>query len=146
MARGRRLPKLTPGRVKHLLGLAKVLGPALAPFALRAAAVAREGYDRARARRLGVPVDSLPAFSGKGGALHARIAGVANTLAELRARHDDAEKQRFADDAERRLADLAAAVRAAERMPTARRRAVQRSVDAELTRVEQSLLRHLGVE
>ncbi|SHE65355.1 DUF6474 family protein [Streptoalloteichus hindustanus] len=146
MARDRqRLPLVTPARAKRLLGLAKVLGPVVLPVALRAAAVVREGYDRARARRLGVPVESLAAFSGRGGALHARISGVAGVLAELRARHDDADTQRFADESERRLGDLASAVRAAERMPSARRRAAHRAVAGELVALESELLRRLGV-
>ncbi|MCP2260562.1 hypothetical protein LX15_004280 [Streptoalloteichus tenebrarius] len=146
MARGKgRSPLVTPARLRRLLGLAKVVGPVVAPVALRAVAVAREGLDRARARRLGVPVESLAAFSGRGGALHARISGVAGVLAELRARHEDAETQRFADEGERRLADLAAAVRAAERMPSARRRAAHRAVAGELVNLESELLRRLGV-
>nr|WP_276329013.1 DUF6474 family protein [Crossiella equi] len=144
MARRRGVPKLTPGRAKYLIGLGKLLAPVLAPYALKAAGAARDGYDRFRARKLGVPVEHLHNFSGRGGALHARIAGIANALAELRV-HADEEITEFVKTSEQRLVELAAVLRAAERMPSQRRRSAHRSVATELDRVEAQLLNHLGV-
>src|SRR4051794_25106716 len=94
--------KWTPKRAKNAVGVAKVIGPAvlpaLAPFAVRAAGVAREAYDRYQARKLGVPVDRLSEFTGHGAALQARIAGAHDGLAELRGRQRaSAEDRKFAD-------------------------------------------------
>ncbi|HEX3647671.1 MAG TPA: DUF6474 family protein [Pseudonocardiaceae bacterium] len=142
--------RLTPSSAKNLVGVAKVIGPAVvpvvAPYVLRAASVARDGLDRYRARRLGVDVEHLARYSGRGGALQARIAGADQSLAELESRQDatDADRQ-FAERGRATLIKLAAAVRAAERMPTARRRAAHRSVAVELDPVERGLLNHLGV-
>lgn len=145
MARIRRgLPRLTPARAKHLISLGKAVLPLLAPVAIKAAAAARDGYDRVRARRMGVPVAHLANYTGRGGALHARIAGIANALAELRI-NASAEVADFAKDSEARLVELAAVVRAAERMPAPRRKAAHRSVATELDRIESHLLHHLGV-
>ncbi|MEU5691055.1 DUF6474 family protein [Actinosynnema sp. NPDC020468] len=134
--------RLTPGRAKNLVGVAKVVAPALipvvAPLAVRAAALVSDRYDVFRARRLGVPVAELARYSGKGARLHARIAGFAKALEEVR----DAEFARVANE---RLAQLAAAVQAAERMPTSRRRAAHRAVDADLGALESELLKRLGV-
>ncbi|NUT98654.1 MAG: hypothetical protein HOY78_42270, partial [Saccharothrix sp.] len=67
---------LTPGRAKNLVGVAKVVAPALipvvAPLAARAAALLSDRYDHYRAGRLGVPVDQLTRYSGRGARLHAR--------------------------------------------------------------------------
>jgi hypothetical protein len=154
MALGRKprkgVARLNPASAKNMLGVAKVLGPAVvpvvAPYALRAASVARDGLDRYRARRLGVDIEHLAEYTGKGGALHARLVGAEESLAELAAREDadDADRE-FAGQARRTLAKLAAAVRAAERMPTARRKAAHRSVAAELDPIERELLHRLGV-
>jgi hypothetical protein len=149
-------PRLTPAKAKNLLGVARVVGPAVlpvvAPYLVKAATTARDGVDRYRARRLGVGVEQLAQFSGRGGALHARITGAQASLADLAERaekspdRDDTEDQRrFVDDGQRRLADLATAVRAAERMPAARRRATHKAAAAELDRLEAELLRRLGV-
>jgi hypothetical protein len=142
--------RLTPSSAKNLVGVAKVIGPAVvpvvAPYVLRAASVARDGLDRYRARRLGVDVDHLGQYSGRGGALHARIAGADQSLEELEARPDaTAADREFAAQSRATLVKLAAAVRAAERMPTARRKAAHRSVVRELDPVERGLLNHLGV-
>jgi hypothetical protein len=138
---------ITPERVRRLVRLAKVVGPAvaplLAPYALRAANAVREGMDRMRARRLGVGTGELSRFTGHGARLHARLASAAQALTELRERQP--EQARFVAENEARLTTLTAAVRAAERMPSGRRRAAHRAVAAELDRMEQQLLRHLGV-
>jgi hypothetical protein len=143
--------RITPSNAKRLIGVAKVVGPVLAPFALKAISAARESYDRMRARQLGVPVEDLGRFTGKGAALHARIAGDLDTLRELRSRSagrtdkDSVAAERFADATGRRLGQLTSAVRAAEHMPTARRRAAHRAVSGELGRIEDDLLNRLGV-
>lgn len=143
-------PRITPGRAKNAVGVAKVVLPAvvpvLAPLAIRTAATVREGVDRARARKLGVDVADLPAFSGKGGALHARIAGDLRGVAELETATtaSDADK-RFAAEQRGTLQSLTTAVETAERMPTSRRKSVHESVAGELDRVERDLLGRLGV-
>jgi hypothetical protein len=143
-------PRITPKKAKNALAVAKIVGPAVipvvAPIALRAAAEVRDRIDRRKARRLGVAVDELARYSGRGGALHARITGAAAAIEELRGRSDSTtEDRKFADTAETTLRQLAAAVRAAERMPTARRRAAHKAVATELDELEQRLLARLGV-
>lgn len=134
----------TPGRAKNLVGVAKVLAPALipvmAPVAARAAALLSDRYDHYRASRLGVPVDQLTRYSGRGAGLHARIAGFSEALDQLR----DTERT-YVESTERRLAQLLAAVRAAERMPAPRRKAAHRAVSADLDAMEADLLKRLGV-
>ena len=139
---------MTPARAKRMLQVATVIAPLLAPYAIAAAGAARQRWDEARAFRLGVTPERLAAFSGPGGGLHARISGLAAALAELRAGGEartSAETVRFAERTEPRLTELAAAVRAAEQMPGGRRRVVHRAVSAELDRIDQQLLDHLGV-
>ncbi|MBW4719523.1 DUF6474 family protein [Saccharothrix obliqua] len=134
----------TPGRAKNLVGVAKVVAPALipvvAPLVARAAAEVGDRYDRYRARRLGVPVGDLANYTGRGARLHARIAGFTSPLGELRA--DDAA---YVERTEARLAQLTAAVRASERMPAPRRKAAHRAIGADLDALEAELLRRLGV-
>ncbi|MEJ8281347.1 DUF6474 family protein [Pseudonocardia spirodelae] len=135
-------------KVQRYLGIAKVLAPLLAPYAMAAAGSLRHRLDDRRSRRLGVSPDELGGYSGPGGRLHARMSRIARTLGELRedgtVDRDPAAK-RFADETEPRLHDLAAAVRAAENMPAARRKAAFRTVSHDLDRVEVQLLDHLGV-
>jgi hypothetical protein len=143
-------PRLTPKKAKNALAVAKIIGPAVipvvAPYVLRALGEVRDRYDRARARRLGVPVEELAKFSGHGGALHARITGAAEAITELRNRADATQDDRtFADRGESTLRQLAAAVRAAERMPPARRRTAHRAAAIELDQLEERLLQRLGV-
>ena len=142
--------KFTPKKAKNAVAIAKVLGPAVlpvvAPYAVRAAGAAREAYDRYQARKLGVAVDQLGEFTGRGAALHARIAGLVTGLTELRksAKATDTDVA-FADDTQGTLEQLSATVRAAERMPAARRKAAHRAVAGELERLEGQLLHRLGV-
>ncbi|GAY08422.1 DUF6474 family protein [Pseudonocardia sp. N23] len=138
----------TPAKITRAVAVGKVLVPLLAPYALAAAGTARAAWDDRRARRLGVAADELGAYTGRGGALHARISRIAEALPELAAEGDAQTTeagQRFAADTGPRLADLSVAVRAAERMPTARRRTAFRAVAGELDRLENELLGHLGV-
>ena len=134
----------TPGRAKNLVGVAKVVAPALipvlAPVIARGAGVLSEQYDRYRARRLGIDVADVGKYSGYGARLHARIVGFSESLETLRATDSD-----WVSKTEARLAQLLAAVRASERMPTARRKAAHRAVGTDLEVLEQELLRRLNV-
>jgi hypothetical protein len=137
---------MTPARARRLIGVGRAVLPLLAPYALAAAGVARARWDAYQAARLGVTPDRLNAYTGRGGALHARIDRLAEALTALDDRTDaPADARRFVADTRPRLADLAVAVRAAEQMPAQRRRTAHRAVGDELDRVELALLRHLGV-
>lgn len=139
---------VTPGNAKKAVAVGKVLAPVLAPVAMQLAAMARGAWDERRARRLGVPATELNGYSGKGGSLHARITRISVAMNELSAegnRHG-AEANRFVQANAPRLVDLSAAVRAAEMMPTERRRAAHRAVAGELDRIEPRLLTLLGVD
>jgi Family of unknown function (DUF6474) len=146
MGRGR--SPMTPARAKRMIGVGRAVLPLLAPYALAAAGIARARWDAYQAARLGVTPDRLNAYTGRGGALHARIDRLAESLNAL---DDDTEAyattaaRRFAVETRPRLADLAVAVRAAEQMPAQRRRTAQKAVGNELDRIELALLRHLGV-
>ncbi|MGH3436545.1 MAG: DUF6474 family protein [Sciscionella sp.] len=141
---------ITPGKAKNALNVAKVIGPAVlpvvVPYAVKAAGVVRGGIDRARARRLGIEVADLSRFTGKGAALHARIAGIERGLrglVEQRGEHED--DVRFASKSQSTMDKLTAAVRAAETMPASRRKTAHRAVATELDSAEAELLRRLGV-
>jgi Family of unknown function (DUF6474) len=139
---------MTPARARRMIGLSKVVLPLLAPYALAAAGIARAQWDAYRAARLGVTPSQLNAYSGRGGALHARIDQLATALNDLddgTEAHATTASRRFARETRPRLEDLALAVRAAEQMPSQRRRTAHRAVAAELDRVELTLLDHLGV-
>lgn len=143
--------RLTPGNAKKLVGVVRVLGPTAAPYARQAFGLARDGYERARARRLGIDAADAGRFTGRGAGLQARIAGDTDALHELRTRTagrsaaDSSTTEQFAEQAEARLSQLASAVRAAERMPVQRRRAAHRAVTGELDRIEDDLLNRLGI-
>ncbi|WP_019856086.1 DUF6474 family protein [Actinopolyspora mortivallis] len=141
--------RLTPGNAKKVVGVTRIVGPVVAPYLARAAATAREGYERFRARRLGVAVEDVSRFTGRGAALHARIAGDATALENLLASRggteDEESVRSFVESSRQRLNELSGVVRAAERMPAARRRAAHRAVDGELGRIEDDLLRRFGV-
>lgn len=139
---------LTPARARRAISLGKVVLPLLAPYALAAAGVARARWDAYRASRLGVTPSQLNAYSGRGGALHARIDQLAIALGDLddgTEAHATTAARRFARENRSRLEDLALAVRAAEQMPPQRRRVAHKAVSAELDRAELTLLEHLGI-
>jgi hypothetical protein len=146
---GKRARKpLTASRAKRLIGVGKAVAPLLAPYALAAATVARARWDGYRAARLGVDPTQLAAYSGPGGALHARLSRMAGALDELDSTteaHSTGAARKFAVDTRPRLADLAVAVRAAEQMPSSRRRTAYRAIGGELDRLETALLGHLGI-
>lgn len=142
---------LTASRAKRLIGVSKAVAPLLAPYALAAAGVARARWDAHRAARLGVEPGQLSAYAGPGGALHARLSRMAEALDELDhgttgATGSTAAAREYTAATRPRLADLAVAVRAAEQMPTARRRTAYKAIGGELDRLEEALLRHLGVD
>lgn len=142
--------RFTPKKAKNAVAVAKVLGPAVipvvAPYAVRAAGAAREMYDRYQARKLGVAVDQLGAYTGRGAALHARIAGLAEGCRDLQKSEKASQAdQEFAKDSLGTLEQLSATVRAAERMPAARRKSAHRAVAGELERLEGQLLHRLGL-
>jgi len=139
---------LTAARAKRLIGVSKAVAPLLAPYALAIAGVARARWDAHRAARLGVDPGQLAAYAGPGGALHARLSHVAEALNELETSaqlHPTPAARMFAAETRPRLADLAVAVRAAEQMPSARRRTAYRAIAGELDRIETDLLTHLGI-
>src|SRR2546423_7193025 len=147
---GEKTPRITPGKAKNGVAVAKIVGaavlPVVTPYLVKSAGTVRDRWDRMRARRLGVGVDELPQFSGRGGGLHARLAGAATALTELRAKPGASNGDvTWADQTETTLRQLTAAVRAAERMPSARRRAAHPAVAAELDQIEENMLHRLGV-
>ena len=136
----------TVAAVRKYLGVARLLTPVLLPIAYRAATVVRGQIDARRADRMGVDIDQLANFTGHGAKLSARIAGAESSTTEiLGQKPDDAETQQFAAAIRDRLGDLSTAVRAAEQMPQARRKAAHHAISAELDGVEADLLARLGV-
>jgi hypothetical protein len=135
---------MTPAKAKRMLKIATAIAPLLAPYAIAAAGVARQRWDAARAFQLGVTPEQLAQFSGPGGGLHARISGLATALAELRTGGEPGAVE-FVGRTEPRLAELAAAVRAAEQMPGRRRKVVHRAISTELDAIDRQLLERLGV-
>lgn len=139
--KGTREP-MTAKRARRLLGVGKVVAPVVAPYALAAASTARAAWDNRRASRLGVAPEQLGAYAGPGGALHARISRIADTLATL---EETGSAKAFVTETRPRIADLSVAVRAAEQMPSQRRRAAYKAIGHELDTIESALLDHLGV-
>ncbi|HVL85129.1 MAG TPA: DUF6474 family protein [Pseudonocardia sp.] len=140
---------LTPKRARRAIGVGKAVAPLLAPYALAVAGLARASWDAHRAARLGVAAEELGSYRGRGGALHARISRIAEALNELDTGaevHATGAARRFAGATRPRLADLAVAVRAAEQMPSGRRRTAYRAIGGEVDRIEIELLTHLGVD
>ncbi|AOW93837.1 hypothetical protein BFN03_17440 [Rhodococcus sp. WMMA185] len=136
----------TVANVRKYLGIARVLTPVLLPLAYRAATIVRAQIDAQRAERMGVSVDQLAEFTGHGAKLSARIAGAeSSTTKILGQKPDDAETQKFSAAIRDRLTDLSTAVRAAEQMPHARRKAAHQAIASELDGVEADLLARLGV-
>ena len=106
----------------------------------------RAQLDTTRAQKMGIAVDQLGDYTGHGAKLSARIAGAESSVTEILSRKpDDAETQRFAAAIRERLGDLSTAVRAAEQMPQARRKAAHQAISSELDGVEADLLARLGV-
>lgn len=137
---------LSPSRIRRGLTISRLLAPVIVPIAYRAAITARGYVDERRADRLGVPLSQIGQFSGTGGALSARIGGAERTLGKVAEKKPkDAETKQFVAAVTDRLRDLAAAVTAAENMPTARRKAAQAAIAEQLDGVDADLMARLGV-
>ena len=140
--------RLTPKRAKEALRVARVVLPVVIPLikphAAKIAGAVRASYDRYQAKKLGVQIDQLPEYTGHGASLQARIAGASDGITGLpdTKLSSQADKD-FAAAARQSLIQLAAAVRTAERMPSARRKTAHRTIDAELSRIENKLLSRL---
>ncbi|SDO52953.1 hypothetical protein SAMN04515671_1233 [Nakamurella panacisegetis] len=133
-----------PKTARRALAVAKIAGPIVAPFALKAATSTRGFIDERRAIRLGVTADEVAAYRGPTGPAGARIAGLRTSIDELRRRRTtDLQIVRFADVAKARLADLNTAVQTAASMPPARRRGTLAAVSKELNQIEADLMTYL---
>jgi hypothetical protein len=133
-----------PRTAKRALSVAKIAGPVVAPYALKAATGARGFLDDRRAMKLGVTADEVAAYRGPTGPAGARIAGLRSSIDELSRRHTaDLQVVRFADVAKARLADLGTAVQTSASMPPARRRGTLSAVGKELNQIEADLMTYL---
>ncbi|WP_422743876.1 DUF6474 family protein [Mycobacterium sp. WMMD1722] len=136
----------SPGKIRRALTVARLIAPIAVPLVYRASIAARGIVDERRADRLGVPLSQLGQFSGPGAELSARISGAEHSLrlvAEKKPK--DAETKQFVGAITDRLTDLAAAVTAAENMPTARRRAAHAAIATQLDGIDADLMARLGV-
>ena len=137
---------LSPTRIRRLLTVSRLLAPIVVPLFYRVAIAARGLIDQRRADQLGVPLAQLGRFSGHGGQLSARIAGAEQSLRTVQDnKPKDAETRQFVTAISERLADLAAAVTAAENMPTARRRGAHAAIIRQLDEVDADLMARLGL-
>ena len=137
---------MSPGRVRRVLTVSRLVAPVVVPVVYRAAVAARGAIDERRADRLGVPLTALGRFSGQGGRLSARIAGAESSLRQVAAnKPKDSETRAFGAAMTERLTALSAAVTAAENMPGPRRRAAQQSIGDQLDGIEADLMSRLGV-
>jgi hypothetical protein len=136
----------SPTRIRRTLTVTRLLAPIVVPVAYRVAIGARGWYDERRAERLGVPSGEVGQFSGHGARLSARIAGAEQSVRLVADKNPkDAETKQFVAAVTGRLGDLAAAVTAAEHMPTARRRAAHAAISTELDGIDADLLARLGL-
>ncbi|MGA8125105.1 MAG: DUF6474 family protein [Mycobacterium sp.] len=137
---------LSPTRIRRLLTVSRLLAPIVLPLAYRFAIAARGLIDQRRADQLGVPLAQIGRFSGHGGRLSARIAAAEQSLRTV---HDnkpkDVETKQFTAAISDRLTDLAAAVTAAENMPTVRRRGAHTAISRQLDEIDADLMARLGL-
>jgi hypothetical protein len=137
---------LSPGRIRRVLTVSRLLAPVVVPVVYRAAITARGALDQRRADKLGVPLSQIGQFSGVGGALSARIAGAEQSLRKVAEKNPkDAETKQFVAAITDRLGDLSAAVGAAENMPTPRRRAAHTAIADQLDGIDADLMARLGL-
>ncbi|MCA2209913.1 DUF6474 family protein [Nocardia rosealba] len=132
-------------QIRKYIGVARVLIPVLAPLAYRGATLVRGQLDARKAQQLGIGLDQLGEFSGHGARLQARITNTENALDKIAADSPDGDTKKFVEAARSRLTDLTVAVRTAEQMPAARRKAVHTSISTELSVLENDALARLGV-
>lgn len=136
----------SPTKIRRALTVSRLLAPVLVPLVYRASIAARGLIDERRADRLGVPITQLGQFSGHGAHLSARIAGAEQSLRMLSEKKPkDAETKQFVAAMTERLDDLAAAVTAAEHMPSGQRRTAHASITEQLDGLDADLMARLGV-
>ncbi|BBY26582.1 DUF6474 family protein [Mycolicibacterium sediminis] len=137
---------LSPSKIRRILTVSRMLAPVLVPVVYRGAIAVRGVLDQRRADQLGIPLSQVGQFSGVGGALSARIAGAEQSLRKVADKKPkDAETKQFVAAVTDRLSDLAAAIAAAENMPTSRRRAAHAAISDQLDGVDADLLARLGL-
>jgi multidrug efflux pump subunit AcrA (membrane-fusion protein) len=137
---------LSPTRIRRLLTVTRLLAPIAVPLVYRAAITARGWVDERRADRLGVPLSEVGQFSGHGARLSSRIAGAEQSVRLVRDKNPkDPETKQFVAAVTERLADLSAAVTAAENMPGTRRRAAHAAIAHQLDGIDADLLARLGL-
>lgn len=137
---------LSPTRIRRVLTVSRLLAPILTPVIYRAAIAARGLIDQRRADQLGIPLAQIGQFSGLGARLSARIAGSEQSLWMVQEKKpEDAETKKFVSTISERLADLSAAITAAEHMPASRRRAAHSAISSQLDGIEADLMARLGV-
>ena len=137
---------LSPTRIRRVLTVSRLLAPILTPVIYRAAMAARAIIDQRRADQLGIPLAQIGQFSGHGAQLSARIAGSEKSLQMVQEKKPkDPETKQFVSAITERLADLSAAVTAAENMPAARRRAAHAAISSQLDGIEADLMARLGL-
>ena len=133
-----------PKTASRAMSVAKIVGPSVAPYALRAATSARGYIDERRAQKLGVSADEIAAYRGPTGPVGARIASLRSGIADLRRRRaTDSQVNRFSEVATARLADLEIAAHTAASMPSARRRGTLAALNRELNQIEADLMTYL---
>jgi hypothetical protein len=137
---------LSPTRIRRVLTVSRLLAPIVVPLIYRASITARGFLDERRADRLGVPLGEVGQFSGHGARLSARIAGAEQSVRlVLDKKPKDAETKQFVTAVNDRLADLSAAVTAAENMPASRRRAAHIAITKQLDGIDADLMARLGL-
>ncbi|WP_137144997.1 DUF6474 family protein [Mycolicibacterium sp. CR10] len=136
----------SPTKVRRALTVSRLLAPVVVPLVYRASISARGLIDERRADKLGVPLSQLGQFSGHGAQFSARIAGAEQSLRQLSEKKPkDQETKQFVAAITARLGDLAAAVTAAENMPSARRKAAHAAIADQLDGIDADLMARLGV-
>jgi len=136
----------SPTKVRRALTVSRLLAPVVVPLVYRASIAARGLIDERRADKLGVPLSQLGQFSGHGAQFSARIAGAEQSLRQLSEKKPkDQETKQFVAAITARLGDLAAAVTAAENMPSARRKAAHAAIAEQLDGIDADLMARLGV-
>ncbi len=134
----------SPKTATRAMAAAKIVGPAVAPYAMKAATSARGYLDERRAQKLGVGADEVSAYRGPTGPAGARIASLRSGIDEVRRRKGtDPQVTKFADVAKARLADLDIATHTAASMPPARRRGTLAAIGRELDQIEADLMTYL---
>ncbi|KAA1250218.1 hypothetical protein F0Q45_10755 [Mycobacterium simiae] len=137
---------LSPTRIRRTLTVSRLLAPILTPLIYRAAIAARAMIDQRRADQLGVPLSQIGQFSGHGARLSARIAGSEQSLRLVQEKKPrDAETKQFVSAISERLAELSAAITAAENMPAQRRKAAHAAISSQLDGIEADLMARLGL-